>query len=161
MPRSYVLHLQARVRELEAQIAQQEAILSDMEHSNTGELVRGVGMVKFNDEQGEPRFVGTSSGITMTRLVIDFAKKHLEKDSVKEIREHRNNFRQGQRINGTPGMQKQSPVAPPGAALDLPSREVAGRLVELFMQKGTESSPKHKIPSKLIESSPVYPPDTS
>lgn len=149
MPRSYVLHLQARVRELEAQITQREAILSDMEQSNTGELVRGVGMVKFNDEQGEPRFVGTSSGITMTRLVIDFAKKHLEKDSVKEIREHCNNFRQGQRINGTPGIQRQSPVAQPGA-LELPSREVADILVGLFMQKGTWIIPIHKISSNLI-----------
>ncbi|KAF8454189.1 fungal-specific transcription factor domain-containing protein [Terfezia claveryi] len=135
IPRSYVLHLQTRVRELEAQIAQQEIMLNDVEQSDSGELVRGVGMVKFDDEKGEPRFVGTSSGITMTRLVIDFAKKHLEKESVKEIKEHRNNFRQGQRIAGTPGVHIPSPVALPGAALQLPSREVTDRLVEIFLQK--------------------------
>jgi len=135
IPRSYVLHLQAKVRELEAQIAQKEAMLGDVEQPDTGELVRGVGMVKFDDEKGEPRFVGTSSGITMTRLVIDFARKHLEKESVKEIKEHRNNFRQGQRIAGTPGVYIPNPVAP-GAAPKLPSREVTDRLVELFLQKG-------------------------
>lgn len=111
-------------------------MLGDVEQPGTGELVRGVGMVKFDDEKGEPRFVGTSSGITMTRLVIDFAKKHLEKDSVKEISEHRNTFRQGQRIAGIPGVHIRSPVALPGAAPQLPSREVTDRLVEIFLQKG-------------------------
>ena len=110
-------------------------MLGDVEQPDTGELVRGVGMVKFDDEKGEPRFVGTSSGITMTRLVIDFAKKHLEKESVKEIKEHRNNFRQGQRIAGTAGVRITSPVAP-GAALQLPSREVTDKLVEIFLQRG-------------------------
>ncbi|KAF8461867.1 fungal-specific transcription factor domain-containing protein [Kalaharituber pfeilii] len=135
IPRSYVVHLQAKVRELEAEIAKQEAAFSEVEQPDSRELVRGVGLVKFDDEKGEPRFVGTSSGITMTRLVIDFAKKHLEKDSVKEIKEHRNNFRQGQRISGSPGSQTRSPVALPGAAPQLPSREVTDRLVEIFCQK--------------------------
>lgn len=109
-----------------------------MDQPDTGELVRGVGMVKFDDEneKGEPRFVGTSSGITMTRLVIDFAKKHLEKESVKEIKEHRNNFRQGQRISGSSETQRPSPVALPGAAPKLPSREVTNRLVEIYCQRG-------------------------
>lgn len=127
--------MQAKVRELEAEIARQEAAMSEVDQPDTGDLVRGVGMVKFDDEKGEPRFVGTSSGITMTRLVIDFAKKHLEKDSVKEIKDHRNNFRQGQRI-GTSGIQIPTPQALPGAAPQLPSREVTDRLVDLFLQKG-------------------------
>lgn len=113
--------------------------MGDTEQPDTGELVRGVGMVRFDDEIGEPRFVGTSSGITMTRLVIDFARKHLEKESVKEIKEHRNNFRQGQRITGTPGVHIPSPMAIPGAAPQLPSREVTDRLVDLFLQRGKHS----------------------
>jgi len=155
IPRSYVLHLQAKVRELEAQIAQQEAMLGDVEQPDTGELVRGAGMVKFDDEKGEPRFVGTSSGITMTRLVIDFAKKHLEKDSMKEIKEHRNNFRQGQRIAGTPGVHIPSPVALPGAAPQLPSREVTDRLVEIFLQRGeaihVQSSLKYRLNNLIAQ----------
>lgn len=137
LPRSYVVHLQAKVRELEAELARAEALSSDAAEPDVGELVRGVGMVRFEDEKGEPRFVGTSSGITMTRLVLDFARKHLEKESVKEIKDHRNEFRRGERIK-TASTVAQPQVGPglPTVAPELPTREVTDKLVDIYCQRG-------------------------
>lgn len=135
------MRLQAKVRELEEEVARREALISEAESPDTAELVRGIGMVKFGDEPYEPRFVGTSSGITMTRLVLDFAKKHLETDSVKEMSEqHHSEFRHAQRIDSfekSPSPQYPTRVA--YANTKLPTREVTNRLVEIYCQKGNHS----------------------
>ena len=77
IPRSYVCHLQNKVRALEDEVASKEAQLLAREAEaradappDNEELVRGIGSVKFGDYEHytEPRYVGSSSGVTELTL---------------------------------------------------------------------------------------------
>jgi hypothetical protein len=82
----------------------------------------------------EPRFLGTSSGIAITRLVMELARRNTESKSIREIvpevreRQEQPPKQDGQQTKLYPLM---SSVPAPG----LPSRLATDKLIEIFIQK--------------------------
>lgn len=131
IPRNYVLVLQAKVRQLETEYARRIAELSEVRESDEEELVKSIGMVSLDDKQKmEPRFVGSASGINMTRLVLDYTKKNLEPEAVREIaEEHKANMSAADEAATEFNLNAK-------AANRFPPRAVTDRLVEAYLQKG-------------------------
>ncbi|KAF3052577.1 hypothetical protein E8E11_008578 [Didymella keratinophila] len=84
IPRNYVVHLQHKVRELEKQLADLER--DDVE-PDAEDVMRGAAAVRVQDTD-ESKFLGPSSGITITRLVMQLAKQFTESKTISEIVPH-------------------------------------------------------------------------
>lgn len=110
--------------------------------------MRPGGMVRLNETDETPRYLGPSSGISMTRLLMEEAKKYTESkriaDLIPELRERRvdrlNRMQSvvsmGGSISGPPGRKKSYPMVSAYPATGLPSRQIADKLVEVFHQRG-------------------------
>lgn len=138
-----MVHLQHRVQQLEEEIARREAAVSEEDSSlNSEELVRGIGAVKFGDDDEhykEPRYVGPASGVTVTRLVLESAKKDLDPEEFQDMTiQHRHNFKNAMRTEPSPppefGVNKVIPEA------RFPPEDFGMILVSLFCKKCMLSS---------------------
>ena len=71
------------MKDLEAQVS----LLPNKSDQDAGAelLVRGAGLVKLKESGEEARFLGPSSGIAMTRLILVLAKDLYNTKSIKEI----------------------------------------------------------------------------
>ncbi|RPA91233.1 hypothetical protein L873DRAFT_1714976 [Choiromyces venosus 120613-1] len=157
IPRSYVVHLQNKVRDLEEQIRVRETLLVEAEAPNSEELVRGVGLVNFADYEHykEPRYVGSSSGVTVTRLVLEAAKKNLDPQAFKDLTtQHRNTFRHALRTNSDPGDPYATLSSLPASRL--PGREITDKLVELFCARALYQLPVLHEPTFVQDVADVY-----
>src|SRR5690606_19250130 len=137
IPRNYVLVLQDKVRRLEAELARQQALhpsLPPTSEDEEDDLVRRIGMVSLDDQRAaEPRFVGSSSGINMTRVVLDYTKNKLEPEAVREIaEEHRAHMQNGLGMGSDDGINWKEMKAMNG----WPAKEIVDKLVQTYMQKG-------------------------
>lgn len=129
--RSYVVHLQDKVRKLEEQL---ENLSVDSHEPLDAEVtMRSAGYVRFK-EHDEPRILGPSSGIGMTRLVMAFAKQNTPTRSIKDIvpegeaQKIRDRFKE----EDQKPTSKVYPLISSIAAPHLPSRELTNNLVESF-----------------------------
>lgn len=152
--RFYVVKLQEKVRELEAELLQYTD--DDNDHPESAEdIVRPGGLVKLNDSDDTPRYLGPSSGIAMTRLLMEQAKRYTDSQRISDLipdvrarRMDRLNRMQsivpmGASISGPAGnaaMHKNYPMISEHAAATLPSRSVADRLVEMYHARGLDFS---------------------
>ena len=127
--------MQSKVQALEAELAQlgNEHVTSlDAEI-----MIRNPGRVRFN-ETDEYRFLGPSSGIAMTRLVMELAKQNTDTKSIREVVP----YKKARQIKdcfireSSKPTSKVYPLISDVAAPDLPTRELTERLVENFNQKG-------------------------
>ena len=130
--RNYVIRLQEKVRALEAELARFDG--DDKSGPDPEAIVREAGLVHF-DEGVEPRFLGSSSGIAMSRLVMELAK---QTTGVKNIRELVSN----DKLNGRKaasqqdsGEQKAYPMLSSVAASSLPTRPMTDGLAEVYCQR--------------------------
>jgi hypothetical protein len=132
IPRTYVIHLQDRVRELEDELVR----LSEEESSTLDDegIVRGAGLVKL-DSVDEPRFLGTSSGIAVTRLVVELARRNTETKSIREIVPEVQE-RQEQSPKQDEQRTKTYPLTSSVPAPGLPKKPVTDKLIEIFIHKG-------------------------
>lgn len=80
--RSEVIRLQHKIRALEAELARLE--LADSAPPDAEDMVRRGGLVQC-DEEIEPRYLGASSGIAMSRLVMEQAKEDIGSRNVREL----------------------------------------------------------------------------
>jgi hypothetical protein len=125
---------------LEEEIARRQALLSEIEEPDSDELVREIGMVSLGDDtdaaqKAEPRFVGTSSGINMTRLILDFTKKNIEPEAIQEIVEgHRSSTKQQPEQSQQQAQQTYTSGVQP--AFYFPAREMTDKLIDTFMEQG-------------------------
>ncbi|KAM7207207.1 Fungal specific transcription factor domain containing protein [Naviculisporaceae sp. PSN 640] len=144
--RYYVVKLQEKVRQLEAELSQYTD--DDNEYPDPHEaMVRPGGMVRLNETDETPRYLGPSSGISMTRLLMEEAKKYTDSkriaDLIPELRERRvdrSNRMQsivsmGGSISGPPGRKKSYPMVSAYPAVSLPKRPIVDGLVEVFNQR--------------------------
>lgn len=120
---------------LSQELAQVE---SEISHCPDAELmVRGAGLIRFK-ETDESRFLGPSSGITITRLVMEMAKQNTDSKSIKEVV----NEATAQEIKYAFTLESQKPTSKiypmisSVAEPNLPPRELTYRLVDIFMAKG-------------------------
>lgn len=140
MPRSYVIHLRDKARLLQAELARREE--DDSQEPDAEVLIRGAGLVRFQENE-ESKFLGPSSGIAITRLVMEMAKQNTDTKSIKEVvpdtiaQEIKDRFR---RESKKP-ISKIYPHISAVVAPSLPSLDLTKSLVENFNQKGLRSLP--------------------
>jgi hypothetical protein len=145
--RTYVIRLQDRVRALESELSQlteNESFEPDPEG-----MIRPGGLVTVV-EGDEPRYLGSSSGIAITRLVMDAAKRNTDTRTIREVvPEVRGRTKAAQSPNNGNSRKISYPLISAVAAPNLPSRNVTDKLVEIFYQK-CSSLPTFLIASDII-----------
>ncbi|PGH17161.1 hypothetical protein AJ79_01299 [Helicocarpus griseus UAMH5409] len=144
--RTYILQLRDRIKMLNQELAQVEG---EINHYPDAELmVRGAGLIRFK-ETDESRFLGPSSGIAITRLVMEMAKQNTHSKSIKEVV----NETTAQEIKYAFTRESQKPTSKiypmisSVAAPTLPARELTYRLVDIFMAKAQYMLPTLHEPS--------------
>jgi hypothetical protein len=135
IPRTYVIKLQDKVRALEAELGQyteEEGFPQKPE-----DIVRPGGLIRLGEDDETPRFLGPSSGIAMTRLVMEEAKKYTDSRTIRElVPEVRQRRPPMQSPETSSGRKKSYPMISAVPAPTLPSRLVTDKLIEVFNQKG-------------------------
>jgi hypothetical protein len=135
IPRTYVIKLQDKVRALEAELAQyteEEGFPQKPE-----DIVRPGGLIRLGEDDETPRYLGPSSGIAMTRLVMEEAKKYTDSRTIRElVPEVRQRRPPMQSPETSSGRKKSYPMISAVPAPTLPSRLVTDKLIEVFNQKG-------------------------
>ncbi|GAO18095.1 hypothetical protein UVI_02020250 [Ustilaginoidea virens] len=137
--RYYVIKLQGRVRALEAELAQFTDDESD--YPRTAEdMVRPGGMIRLRASDETSRYLGPSSGIAMTRLLMEEAKRYTASnrisDLIPEIRAQSQARMQSIQFTGPPsGRKKSYPMISERPATGLPSRATMDKLIQLFIKK--------------------------
>ncbi|CAE7175673.1 Fungal trans multi-domain protein [Pyrenophora teres f. teres] len=154
IPRNYVVHLQQKVRQLEKQLADLE---KDDVEPDPEDVMRGAATVRVQDSD-ESKFLGPSSGITITRLVMQLAKQFTESKSISEIVPHaqakdsRETFTQEDQRPTS----KIYPMVSDVAAEELPNRDLTNLLVELFYCKVHPMYPIFHEPTFTKDVDDVY-----
>ncbi|UPX18688.1 uncharacterized protein EKO05_0008980 [Ascochyta rabiei] len=154
IPRNYVVHLQHRVRDLEKQLA---LLDRDDVEPDAEDVMRGAAAVRVQDTD-ESKFLGPSSGITITRLVMQLAKQFTESHTISEIVPH---ARQ-KSIKATFDQEderptsKVYPLVSDVAAEELPNRDLTNLLVELFYCKVHPMYPIFHEPTFTQDVQDVY-----
>lgn len=135
IPRTWIVELRERARALEKEIAAAE---KEIQHAADAELmVRGAGRIKFH-QSDEPRYLGPSSGIAITRLVMEMAKQNTDSKSIKDVvpeitaQEIRDMFTQ----ESSKPTSKVYPMISSVPQENLPPRNLTYKLIDLFMVKG-------------------------
>jgi hypothetical protein len=145
-----VVKLQEKVRQLEAELAQYTDEDNDYPRNNE-EIVRPGGLVRLNESDETPRYLGPSSGIAMSRLLMEGAKRFTESARIAELvpdvrarRTERLNRMQSVSMSfsasgsGGPNQRKKSyPMISAHPAQSLPTRPIVDKLLEVFTQRGT------------------------
>ncbi|KAM0296546.1 hypothetical protein ACHAO9_000188 [Fusarium lateritium] len=125
------------VRQLEAELSQFTDDESDYPKSNE-DMVRPGGMVRLNGGDETPRYLGPSSGIAMTRLLMEQAKRYTDSkrisDLIPSVRARQARM-QSIQMTGPSARRKSYPMISQHPAESLPTRAVADKLLEIFNQK--------------------------
>lgn len=130
------------MRALEAELDQYTDEAADYPRTNE-DIVRPGGMIRLSMSDDTPRYLGPSSGIAMTRLLMEEAKRFTETNSIgeliPEVRARRMARMQSIQMTGTgtlTGHKKSYPMVSEVPAQTLPTRPIADKLIEAFYQKG-------------------------
>jgi hypothetical protein len=138
IPRNFVVYLQHKVRSLEKQLADLEK--EDLD-PDPEDMVRPGAAVRIQ-EHDETKFLGPSSGIAITRLVMQLAKQFTDAKSITDIvSETRAQYiKETFNEEGEKPTSKIYPLISDVAAEELPQRDLTNLLVELFCCKGSISN---------------------
>ncbi|KAI4164642.1 MAG: hypothetical protein LQ342_001616 [Letrouitia transgressa] len=137
--RYYIVHLQQRVQKLETELAELKE--RQQKPPDAEDVLRSGGLVRLKDSD-ETRYLGPSSGINMTRIIMQMAMANTNAASIQEIisdqkaREIKEKFRDEE----TKPTSKVYPLVSSVAATGLPSRPLTDKLVEIFNERGKLSS---------------------
>lgn len=158
--RYYVIKLQDKVRQLEAELSQFTDDETDYPKSNE-DMVRPGGMVRLNGGDETPRYLGPSSGIAMTRLLMEQAKRYTDSkrisDLIPSVRARQARM-QSIQMTGPSARRKSYPMISQHPAESLPTRAVADKLLEIFNQRGRpeQSNVPYMGREKLTRYSPSF-----
>ena len=147
--------MQENVRKLQAELA--AAGKQEPEVARPDAMARSAGLIKFS-ENDESRFLGPSSGIAITRFVMDLAKQYTKNKSIKEIvpshtaQEIKDKFD----VESAKPTSKVYPLISSVAAPSLPSHDLMERLVDLYMAKAQYMLPLLHEPTFRQEIQAVY-----
>ncbi|KAJ5564608.1 hypothetical protein N7513_000850 [Penicillium frequentans] len=154
IPRTYIVSLREKARALEKELAAAE---KDIQHAADAELmVRGAGRIRFQ-ENDEPRYLGPSSGIAMTRLVMEMAKQNTDSKSIKDVvpeftaQEIKAAFAQ----EDSKPTSKVYPMISSIPAADLPRGSLPYKLIDLFVAKAQALLPTLHEPTFRREADEV------
>lgn len=98
-------------------------------------------MVRIGGSDETPRYLGPSSGIAMSRLLMEAAKRYTESNRISElypdVRDRKKRVPSVVMANTVPVSRKRSyPMVSDCPATTLPTRPIATGLVEVFCQRG-------------------------
>lgn len=148
--------LQHKIQDLERELSVLEAEDRELDSEVA---VRNPGLVRLRESE-ETKFLGPSSGIAMSRVVMNLAKQFTDAKSIKEIitetevkaAEKQFAEEEAKAVPETPPIPMYS-CAP---AVDLPSKELTSNLVDLFFTKVHAMYPMLHEPSFLQDVDDVY-----
>ena len=120
-------------------------------------MAREAGLVRFSDNE-ECRFLGPSSGIAITRFVMEFAKKQATRRTIKEVVPHQAAEEIKRKFEGESAKptSKVYPLISSVAAPDLPNRDLMDRLVDIYMVKAQYMLPLLHEPTFKTDLETVY-----
>ena len=130
-----MVYLQDKVRQLEAEL---DALTEDSRQPDAEDLARGTAAVKIQ-ESAESKYLGPSSGIAMSRIVMQLAKQFTDVKSISEIVSD-TTIRHVKERNTQEELKptsKMYPLVSNVAAEELPPLELTRQLLALFNLKGT------------------------
>ncbi|KAK9622055.1 hypothetical protein V6Z98_006743 [Aspergillus fumigatus] len=155
IPRTYIISLREKARMLEKELADLE---KDIQHAADAELmVRGAGRIRFK-ENDESRYLGPSSGIAITRLVMEMAKQNTDSKSIKDVVPEFT----AQEIKAAFALESSKPtskVYPMISSIpqpNLPPRNLTYRLIDVFVVKAQAMLPTLHEPSFRQEVEQVF-----
>lgn len=133
-----MVYLQHKVREMELEL---DKVENEDGHEDPEAVMRSAAAVRMHDTS-ETKFLGSSSGIAITRLVMQLAKQFTDARSINDIvpdakaRQIKDLYAQEQ----AKPTSKVYPLTSNVAAEDLPNKSLTDLLVQLYNLKGTEGS---------------------
>lgn len=139
LSRNYIIQLQENLAKLEEDLARLN-IQHDIEDDQE-DLVRDAAVVTFK-ETAEKKYLGPSSGTTMTRLVMRLAKDVMGAESIRDIitpdeLRQVDDLATQEEGKATSKIDPESyPLVSSYAARELPGRELAMLLLQLYNIKG-------------------------
>lgn len=129
------------MRQLEAELSQYTDEDNEYPKSNE-DMVRPGGMVRLNGGDETLRYLGPSSGIAMTRLLMEQAKKYTDtkriSDLIPSLRARQARMQSIQMTGPAALRRKSYPMISQHPAENLPTKAVADKLLEIFNQKGMQ-----------------------
>ena len=142
-----MISLQKKVRQLEAELAQYTDQDGDYPH-NHDDMVCPGGIVRLDETDEMPRYLGPSSGTAMTRLLMEEAKRYAESRRIANLipavlarraerRDRMLSVVMGS-ISGPSGRPKSYPAHSIIPASALPSREIVDGLVRAFNDRSKQ-----------------------
>ncbi|KAB8339200.1 hypothetical protein FH972_022134 [Carpinus fangiana] len=135
MPRTYIIQLQEEVKRLERELAEVET--DSREEPDPEALVREAAIVRLHDTD-ERKYLGPSSGTTMTRILIQLAKRITGADSISDIISAEKARRAQDRRYAEESKPSSKdvdytyPLTSQGANPVLPSQEITTLLMEVY-----------------------------
>lgn len=110
-------------------------------------MIRPGGMVRLSTSDETPRYLGPTSGIAMTRLLMAEAKRFTETNKISElipeVRARGQARMQSIQMSGSASSRKKSyPMVSEHPADSLPTRAVVDKLIEIYFKKGMPCWPK-------------------
>ncbi|KAK1149299.1 hypothetical protein N8T08_006521 [Aspergillus melleus] len=155
IPRTYIVSLREKARALEKELAELE---KDFQHAADAELmVRGAGRIRFK-ENDESRFLGPSSGIAITRLVMEMAKQNTDSKSIKDVVPEltAQEIKQAFEEESSKPTSKVYPMISSIPQPNLPARKSTDRLVDVFVVKAQAMLPTLHLPTFRQEVDNVF-----
>lgn len=155
VPRKYLVDLQDAVRRLQLELQSLEQQEDDEPDHEA--MVRAPGMVKFG-ESNESRFLGPSSGIAVTRFVMDFARRNAERRTIRDVVSDRavQNVKEVNNAESAKPTSKVYPLISSVAAEVLPNRGLMDQLLDLYNYKAQYMLPLLHEPSFRQDVDAVY-----
>ncbi|OJJ49340.1 hypothetical protein ASPZODRAFT_129778 [Penicilliopsis zonata CBS 506.65] len=144
--RTYIVSLREKARRLEKELEEAE---KGIQHAADAELmVRGAGRIRFSVND-EPRYLGPSSGIAMTRLVMEMAKLNTDSKSIKEVVPESTAYeiKEAFEQESSKPTSKVYPMISSIPQSTLPPRNLTNRLIDIFVVKAQAMLPTLHEPS--------------
>ena len=155
LPRIYITSLQNTVRRLNEEL---KALDKEDEYEpDHATMAREGGLVKFSENE-ESRFLGPSSGIAITRFVMQFAKQNAARRTIKEVVSHHAaaEIKHKFDMESHKPTSKVYPLISSVAAPDLPNRDLMQKLVDIYMVKAQYMLPLLHEPTFKKDLEAVY-----
>lgn len=155
IPRTYITSLQETVRRLQAEFKATEAN-EDFEPDRES-MARAPGLVRFS-ESDESRFLGPSSGIAVTRFVMDFARRFADHKTIRDIvpAQAAQEIKETNDAESGKPTSKVYPLISSVAAPTLPNRGLMEQLLNIYMVKAQYMLPLLHEPTFRQEVDAVY-----
>jgi hypothetical protein len=120
-------------------------------------MAREGGLVQFSETE-ESRFLGPSSGIAITRFVMDFARRNAARRTIKDVvsQQSAQEIKHKFDIESSKPTSKVYPLISSVAAPDLPNRDLMERLVDIYMVKAQYMLPLLHEPTFQQDLQNVY-----